>query len=102
MEIQIGEVTHYFTKLSVAVVRLTGELSIGDTIVILGHTTDLTQKASSLEIEHQKIVSAGPGMEVALRVADVVRRGDVVFKIPEKDPGTDSHLLWELAEEAQP
>ncbi len=86
MEIQIGEVTHYFSRLGVAVIELTGELKVGDTIAIIGHTTDIIQKACSLEIEHQKVPSAGPGMEVALQVADIVRSGDLVIRVTEAEP----------------
>ncbi len=80
MDIRIGKVTHYYNHLSVAVLELSGELKVGDTIHILGRTTDFDQQVVSMEIEHQKIASAGPGTEVALKVIDTVRRGDIVFK----------------------
>jgi translation elongation factor EF-1alpha len=83
MEIPIGKVTHYFNKIGVAVLELSGELKVGDRILILGHTSECTQLVSSLEVEHQKIQSGGPGEEVALKVAEPVRRGDTVFKLPE-------------------
>jgi hypothetical protein len=37
-----------------------------------------------MEIEHQKIQSAGPGAEVALEVLKRVRRGDRVYKVIEE------------------
>ena len=37
----IGTVTHWFGHLSVAGVRLTAPLAVGDRIHIRGHTTDL-------------------------------------------------------------
>ncbi len=98
METKIGVVTHYYSKISVAVLELTGELHVGDIIAITGHTTDLIQRASSIEIEHHKIEYACPGMEVALKVADVVRRGDGVYKIPEKEASPDLRILWEKEE----
>jgi translation elongation factor EF-1alpha len=81
MNLLIGRVTHYFGHLSVAVLELTGELNTGDTIMVLGHTTDLTQHVESMEIEHHKIQVAGPGMEVALQVPEPVRSGDKVYKV---------------------
>ena len=83
MEIRVGKVTHYYNHISVAVLELTGELKVGDTIHILGRITDFEQRVGSMEIEHQKVNSVGPGTEVALKVIDFVRKGDVVFKYVE-------------------
>jgi hypothetical protein len=80
MEIRIGKVTHYYNHISVAVLVLTGELKVGETIHILGRITDFEQRVGSMEIEHQKVLSVGPGTEVALQVIDFVRPGDTVFK----------------------
>jgi hypothetical protein len=85
MEIRIGTVTHYFNRISVAVLKLTGELKVGDKILILGRSTDFVQVVTSMEIEHRKVPAVGPGMEVALKVADSVRRGDEVYKIVESE-----------------
>jgi len=47
-EKKIGNVTHYYNDLHVATVKLTdGELHLGDTIHIEGHTSDFTQGMSS-------------------------------------------------------
>ena len=83
MEIRVGKVTHFYNHLSVAVLELAGELTLGDTIHFLGRVTDFDQQVGSLEIEHKKIQSAGPGEEVALKVIEIVRKGDVVFKVRE-------------------
>ena len=83
MDILIGKVTHYYSRLSVAVVDLEGEIEIGELITIQGHTTDLVQKVISMEIDHEKIQKAGPNEEVAIKVIDPVRRGDLIFKVAE-------------------
>jgi translation elongation factor EF-1alpha len=83
MEIRIGEVTHYYNHIGVAVLEVTGELHVGDTIHIQGSTTEFTQPVASLEIEHQKVEVVGPGMEVALKVNQRVRQGDSIFKVSE-------------------
>jgi translation elongation factor EF-1alpha len=62
------------------VLELTGDLKLGDMIHILGYITDFDQQVTSMEIEHQKIQSAGAGMEIALKVVEMVRRGDVVYR----------------------
>jgi hypothetical protein len=79
METRVGQVSHYFNHASVAVLDLSGELKVGDTIHFVGHATDFTQPVESLEIEHQKVPSAGPKKEVALKVAQPVHKGSEVF-----------------------
>lgn len=80
MDVCVGKVTHYFNHLGVAVLELSGELKIGDRIQVLGHITDFDQPVTSIEIKHHQIQSSGPGTEVALKVLDYVRAGDLVFK----------------------
>ena len=83
MDVRVGKVTHFFNHLSVAVLDLTDELKVGDTICIVGRFTDIEQRVSSMEIEHQKVTAVGPGTEVALKVYETVRKGDVVYKVVE-------------------
>ena len=78
---QIGTVTHYFDHINVAVLTLTEPLSVGDTIHILGHSTDFKQEVSSLQIEHKEVKEAKPGDDVAMRVTQRVHPHDKVFKI---------------------
>jgi putative protease len=78
----IGVVTHYYGHLSVAVVRLdAGTLSVGDTIRILGHTSDFRQKVESLQIEHESVPEVGRRQEFGLKVKEHVREHDVVYKV---------------------
>ena len=76
----IGTVTHYFSHLSVAAVNLTDTLRVGDRIHIVGHTTNVEQTVASMEVDHQKVETAGPGDDVALSVADHVRDHDRVYR----------------------
>lgn len=77
----IGKVTHFFGRISVAVLDLTEPLRVGDTIHIKGHSTDLTQKVESMQIEHKDVVEAKPGDKVAIKVAGRVREHDVIYKV---------------------
>jgi U32 family peptidase len=88
MDVKVGRVTHYYNRISVAVMELTGELQVGDRIMILGKTTELTQVVTSMEIEHHKVQSVKPGMDVALKVAEPVRRGDSVYKVVDDEEKT--------------
>jgi translation elongation factor EF-1alpha len=84
MDIRVGKVTHYYDRIGVAVLELMGELNVGETIHVHGRNTDFTQRVGSLEIEHQKIQSAKPKDEVALKVLERVREGDVIYKVVEE------------------
>jgi putative protease len=83
METKIGHITHFYDRISVAVLSLSDRLNIGDKIYISGHSTDFLQDVTSMEIEHQKVTSVGPGDEVALKVIEPVRKGDSIYKIVE-------------------
>jgi hypothetical protein len=79
---RIGVVTHYYSHLSVAIVRLeSGTLRVGDVIQIRGHTTDFSQKVESLEVNHAPVTEVGSKEEFGLKVAEHSRRHDVVFKV---------------------
>ncbi|MCS7120582.1 MAG: translation elongation factor-like protein [Nitrososphaerota archaeon] len=78
---EIGRVTHYFTKIGVAVVELTDTLSVGDKILIQGSTTNFEQTVSSMQIEHRNVTKAYAGQSIGLKVENRVREMDRVYKI---------------------
>ena len=80
-EILVGQVTHHFGHLGVAAVALIGELRVGDTIHVAGHTSDFVQPLDSIEIEHQRVQSAGAGQSVGIRMMQHARVHDRVFKV---------------------
>lgn len=81
-EIEIGAVRHFFDKISVVVIELTaGDLAIGDTIHIKGHTTDVTSKVETLQIEQDKLTKAVIGQSVGTKIAGKARERDKVFKL---------------------
>ncbi len=80
-EERIGLVTHYFSHLSVAIVRLeTGNVREGDVVHIKGHTSDFTQRVESMEVDHVRVGEARPGQSFGLRVQEHAREHDVVYK----------------------
>jgi hypothetical protein len=101
MEVLIGRVNHYFSHLGVAVVVLEGELKVGDAVLFIGHTTDLTQLVCSIEAEHHKLLEAGPGMTVAVKVDEPVRNGDELFKIVEGAGDPENQVLWKGMQQTQ-
>ncbi len=78
--IEVGHVTHFFTKINVAVVEVNATLAVGDTILIKGPTTDFEQVVGSMQIEHENIERAEAGQSIGLKVEERVREGDIVYK----------------------
>ena len=79
---KIGEVFTYFSKVSVAGIKLTdGTLAKGDTISIEGHTTNFEQNVVSIQIDREEIEKAEVGQEVGIKVKDRVRLHDNIYKI---------------------
>jgi putative protease len=81
---KVGEVIKYFGKIGVAAIRLSeGSLKVGDTIHIVGHTSESTQPIDSMQIENKNVQEAGPGADIGIKVKDRVREHDVVYKVVE-------------------
>jgi putative protease len=78
---EVGRVTHYFTKIGVAVVNLTDTLSVGDKILVKGALTNFEQTVESMQIEHKNVSIAQSGQSVGLKVNQRVREGDKVYRI---------------------
>lgn len=77
----VGKVTHYYSKLNVAIVELEDDLQYGDRISIEGTTTNIQQVVNSMHIEHEPVNIAHRGDAIGLKVIDRVRPGDAVYKI---------------------
>ena len=78
----VGKVTHYFSKALVAGIKITeGQLSVGDTIHVVGHTSDFTQKVDSIQIEHETVPTAKVGDSIGIKVVDHAREHDKVFLV---------------------
>ncbi len=80
--LEIGRVTHYYSKISVAIIELSDSLQVGETIKIVGPKTEFEQNVKSMQVEHDDIDEAKPGDLVGLKVRDKAREGDAVFRKP--------------------
>lgn len=78
---KIGEVSHYFARINVAVVELTEMLKIGDQISIRGMTTNFKQTVESMQIENKNVEAAKKGDSIGLKVDERTRKGDIVYRI---------------------
>jgi putative protease len=79
----IGKISHYYSKIGVAVIDLEDTLTQGDKISIEGSTTNIQQTVDSMQIEHELVKAANKGSSIGLKVIDRVRNGDAVYKIIE-------------------
>jgi translation elongation factor EF-1alpha len=78
--IEVGQITHFFSKINVAIVELKTALNVGDNVAIKGPTTDFEQNVDSMQIEHENVQSAQAGQSIGLKVKQRVRETDVVYK----------------------
>ena len=60
-----------------------GELRVGDTIHIKGHTSDFRQRVDSMQVEHDSVESARAGDSIGMKISERVREHDEVFKVSE-------------------
>ena len=79
----MGEVTHYYDKIQVAVVKLvSGDLKVGDKVKLTDSAgEDVEQEIKSMQIEHAKIEIAKKGDEFGLKVDKSVKDKSTVVKV---------------------
>ncbi|MHC1706583.1 MAG: peptidase U32 family protein [Bacteroidales bacterium] len=85
-KIYVGKVTNFFTKLSVAEIKIeTNDLVKGDEIVIVGPTTGVYEDiVSELRLDTGDVAEmADKGELCSVTVKSLVRRGDKVYKMVE-------------------
>ncbi len=78
---KLGKVTHYYDKLGVAVIELSGALKVGDKIKFMRKEEDLfEQEVSSMQFDHKSIDKAGKGKSVGMKTEQKVGDGVEVYK----------------------
>jgi len=79
----IGKITHFFPKVSVAVLELTDTLKVGDKISIEAKDHSFEQNVDSMQIEHEQLQEANAGQAIGLKVSEQVHNGNLVYKLVE-------------------
>lgn len=78
----VGEVTHYFPKIQVAVIKvLAAKLSVGDEILLKGKTGEVIQKITSMQVESVDVKFARKGQLIGIKAQQTVKVGDKVLKL---------------------
>lgn len=82
---KVGIVTHFYSKIKVAIVELASDLSVGDKILFIRGGEELfEQDVDSIQIEHTKLENAQKGQVIGIKVNEDVKEGAEVYKIPAK------------------
>ena len=76
---QVGTVTHWYDKLGVAVVKLTGKLAKGDKIKLKKGDEEFEDTVASLQIDHKDVTSAKKGDDAAIKLSQRAKEGAAVF-----------------------
>lgn len=81
----VGSVAHYFAKISVAALKMTGDLKVGDKISIehKDGSIVLEEVINSMQVNHASVQTAKAGDDVAIKVTGKVHEGNLVYKVSE-------------------
>ncbi len=80
-EKEVGRVTHYFDKAGVAVVKLSGAISTGDAIKFKKGDAEFTDIVESIQVNHEPMISAKAGDEVAIKISQQAKEGATLYKV---------------------
>ena len=78
---KVGEIIHFYDKISVAVVKILAPIKVGDRIKITGHDKEFEQTVDSMQVEHENIEKVKKGDDVGMKVDKAVKPGDEVYKV---------------------
>ncbi|MAG10732.1 translation elongation factor-like protein [Candidatus Pacearchaeota archaeon] len=78
---EVGTVSSFFSKVSVAAIKLSGKLKVGDKVRIKGYTTDFEIDIKGIQIEKKSVKEAKAGDHVGIKVSEKVRPNDKVFLV---------------------
>ncbi|MFH1769816.1 MAG: hypothetical protein ABH833_04090 [Parcubacteria group bacterium] len=76
---KLGEVTHWYDKLGVAVLKLTANLNKGDAIKVVRGDAEFEDTVSSMQVDHEDVESAKKGDEVALKLSQKAKQGSEIY-----------------------
>ena len=75
----IGTVTHWYDKLGVAVVKVTGKLAKGAEIVVRKGTEEFNDIVGSIQIDHKDVDAAKKGDDAAIKLSQKAKEGAEVY-----------------------
>lgn len=76
---KIGEVSHWYDKISVAVIKLNKALKVGDEVKFKRGDMEFSETISSMQLDHEPVKSGKKGDEVAVKVSREAKEGAEVY-----------------------
>ena len=76
----IGEVTHWYDGISVAVIKLAGALKVGEKIKVKRGEEEFEEVIESMQLDHEAIKSGKKGQEIAVKLVGKTKEGAEIFK----------------------
>jgi len=77
----IGEVTHWYDGINVAVVKLSSVLKVGDKVKIKRGENEFEEVVESMQLDHEAIKSGKKGREIAIKLLGKTKEGAEIFKV---------------------
>lgn len=77
----IGKIIHYYDKIGVAIVRLSGALKVGDKIKVEGNKNEFEQTVDSIQMDHKEITVGETGQEVGIKLTQKANEGALIIKL---------------------
>ncbi len=80
---KVGDITHFFDKISVAIIKVvkSQKIKVGDTLHYKNKkgTVDFAEKIESMQIFKEQVETAKAGEEVGVKVGQKIGEGVEVF-----------------------
>lgn len=81
MNTKVGAVIHYYDKICVAIIQLTGTLKNGDRVKFLRNEEAFEQVVTSMQIDHAPVATAKKRDVIGVKVGQAVKEGADVFLV---------------------
>ena len=86
-KVYVGKITNFFKKISVAEILVeSASLNEGDSLLFMGETTGVKEfKAENIVLKEQIVKQVTKGTYCSMKIDEVLRRGDKVYKMVPAD-----------------
>ncbi|HLC73689.1 MAG TPA: U32 family peptidase C-terminal domain-containing protein [Candidatus Nanoarchaeia archaeon] len=75
----LGEITHYYGHINVAVVKVKSAMKVGDKVLIEGPQVSFEQAIKSMQIDQKPIKAAKAKQEIGLKVDQEVKNNYKIY-----------------------
>lgn len=76
----LGQITHYYDKIGVAIIELKDTLKVGDKVKFKKGDDEFEQTIDSIQVEKAPVDSAIKGAIVGIKVEQPLKEGTEVFQ----------------------